>query len=492
MNDEWFSNTNYNTAYAPNAIDPTIFKDKDYETNGKLWMTYGSWSGGIFVLEIDPVTGKAKYPMENSEKNGLVVDKYFGTRIAGGHTKSGEGPYILYDKESDYYYLYVSYEGLAKNGGYNMRLFRSKNPDGPYTDAAGNNAVLPSRIDNSNIGIKVMGNYSLPYMDGWSYMAPGHNSAFIDKDGARYLIYHTRFSSSGEVHQVRVHQQFLNEDGWPVTAPYEYKGDKISATGYATADIVGEYSLVNHGLKKNTTDVIPQQSIILKADGTVSGDVTGTWTAKAGTYHMSIKMNNVTYKGVFFQQTADGTSTAKAMTFTAIGTDNKTVWGVKKPMSMKASKTTIYAGGDKDKTAQMSLIGLSGLSYTVTYSSSKPSVASVNASGKVTAKKKGTAKITATIKIGETTKSFSKNIKVKKAYLKMSKKKATLKKGKSYKYKVKGYGLKAKSIKWKSSKPKVLSINKKTGKAKAKKPGTVKITATYKKFKVTYKVKVKK
>jgi len=492
VNKEWFAGNSYSTAYCPNAIDPTIFKDKDYDTNGKLWMTYGSWSGGIFVLEIDPATGKAKYPMTNSERDGLTVDKYFGTRIAGGYTKSGEGPYILYDKESDYYYLYVSYESLNKTGGYHMRLFRSKNPDGPYLDAAGNNAVLPSRIDNYNIGIKVMGNYTLPYMEDWAYMAPGHNSAFIDKDGQRYLIYHTRFSSSGEVHQVRVHQQFLNEQGWPVTAPYEYKGDKISKTGYATSEVIGEYALVNHGLKKNTTDVLPVKNIVLKSNGTISGDVTGTWTAKAGTYYMTIKMNNVTYSGVFFYQTADATSTAKAMTFSAIGTDNQTLWGVKKPMSMATSKSTIYAGGDKDKTAQMTLSGFSEMSYTVTYTSSKPKVASVNASGKVTAKKKGSAKITATVKYGTTTKTFSKTITVKKAYLKMSKKKATLKKGKSYTYKVKGYGLKAKSIKWKSSKKSVLTINKKTGKAKAKKPGKVTITATYKKFKVTYKVKVKK
>ena len=45
--------------YAPNAIDPTIF----YNSNGKqLFMTYGSWSGGIFILEINKATGKPKYP----------------------------------------------------------------------------------------------------------------------------------------------------------------------------------------------------------------------------------------------------------------------------------------------------------------------------------------------------------------------------------------------------------------------------------------------
>lgn len=39
----------------PNAIDPTVFYDED----GKMWMVYGSWSGGIFLLEIDEATGKS-------------------------------------------------------------------------------------------------------------------------------------------------------------------------------------------------------------------------------------------------------------------------------------------------------------------------------------------------------------------------------------------------------------------------------------------------
>lgn len=83
-------------------------------------MTYGSWSGGIYILELDKTTGKVIYPGKNSKTaDGRVVDEYFGTKIAGGFRKSGEGPYILYDKDSDYYYLYVSYEGLAQNGGYN-------------------------------------------------------------------------------------------------------------------------------------------------------------------------------------------------------------------------------------------------------------------------------------------------------------------------------------------------------------------------------------
>lgn len=488
LNDDWFTPMGeFNNSYAPNAIDPTVFYDKD----GKLWMTYGSWSGGIFILQIDPATGKAIYPGKNSTKNGLVVDKYFGTRIAGGYKKSGEGPYILYDKASDYYYLYVSYEGLAQTQGYNMRLFRSKNPDGPYTDAAGRNAVISSSsVNHNNIGIKVMGNYTLPYLAG-GYMAPGHNSALIDeKDGQRYLIYHTRFEKYNTLHQLRIHQQFLNEAGWPVTAVYENNGDKISPTGYAKSDIIGEYAFVNHGLESDGSKVRATQTLVLRSNGTVTGDVTGTWTAKDNTYYMSIKIGNTTYSGVFFRQTAE-LSSSKVMTFTAIGTNNQTIWGVKKGVSLSAKSSTIYYGGNTGKTTQMVLSGVAGTTYSVSYKSSRPSVATVSKKGKVTAKKKGSTKITATVKIGNTVKNVTKTIKVKKAYLKFSKKKASLKRKKSYTYKVKAYGIKKSSVTFSSSKPSVLSIKKKTGKAKAKKKGTATITAKYKKIKVKTKVKVK-
>jgi arabinan endo-1,5-alpha-L-arabinosidase len=492
LNDSWFNgNTAYNNSYAPNALDPTVFEDKD----GKLWMTYGSWSGGIFVLEIDPATGEAKYPGKNSTTaDGLVVDEYFGTHIAGGYAKSGEGPYVVYDKESDYYYLYVSYEGLASTGGYNMRLFRSKSPNGPYTDAAGNNAVISSAGTNhSNIGIKVMGNYTLPSKNlDMTYMSPGHNSALIDeKDGQRYLIYHTRFSTTSAVHQVRVHQQYLNSKGWPVTAPYEYKGDQISSTGYDTSSIIGDYYFINHGTNSDGSTVRETQTITLNSNGKITGDVTGSWSAQNGTYYMSVTISGVTYDGVFYLQQDESSSANRVMTFSAIGTNNQTVWGVQKKMSLSASKSTIYAGGNKNNTSQLTVNGLAGRTATVTYKSSKSSVASVNSKGKVTAKKKGTATITATVKYSGTTKTFTKKITVKKASLKLSKKKASLKAGKTFTYKVTAKGIKSSSVRWTSSNKKVMTINKKTGKAKAVKAGKTTITAAYKNIKVKVKVKVK-
>ncbi|MCL2031650.1 MAG: family 43 glycosylhydrolase, partial [Oscillospiraceae bacterium] len=110
----------------PNCIDPQAFFDQD----GNFRMVYGSWSGGIFLLDLDPHTGLLLDGSEiNRENHG-----YGRLLIAGAHA-SIEGPYILYSPDSGYYYLFVSYGGLASGGGYNIRVFRSRGAEGPYEDS---------------------------------------------------------------------------------------------------------------------------------------------------------------------------------------------------------------------------------------------------------------------------------------------------------------------------------------------------------------------
>ena len=326
FNSEWASGTSYNTDYSPNAIDPAIF----WDTQGRMWMCYGSWSGGIYLLELDPATGDAIYPGQNgTTEDGRVIDKYFGIRIAGGHTLSSEGPYILYDPETEYYYLYTTYNFLDAKSGYNMRLFRSKDPTGPYLDAAGNNAAFSSRsINQYNIGIKVMGNYAFScHLSG--YRSPGHCSSFIDEDGSMYLLYHTRFQSRGEYFEVRVHQQFVNEAGWPVTAVFENRGDEISKTGYDAEELAGTYEFINHGTVSDGAKVKTPELIVLEKDGTVSGDVTGSWKETEGTYFATLEIDGVVYQGVFFRQHDESADSELHMTFTAVGNNNETIWGVK-------------------------------------------------------------------------------------------------------------------------------------------------------------------
>lgn len=329
ISDNWFTSAGgWNEKYAPNAIDPTVFYSKD----GGLYMIYGSWSGGLFILELDKETGDALYPGTDRTESisGNFTDRYFGTHIAGGNHESGEGPYILYDEETDYYYLYETYGGLTAAGGYNMRMFRSRNVYGPYLDASGKNAK-DSGSNSNNYGIKLIGNYAFSNQPG--YRAAGHNSAFIDDDGQRYLFFHQRFNqpdNQTEAHEVRVRKQFMNEDNWPVTAVYEYRGESISH--YDDNAVVGKYEIINHG---TTTDgnMITPQKIDLYADGSIDGDLSGTWEKSTGTGkeydYITLKIGSTTYKGVLYQQFNEEAAPKSVMTFSAVGNDNTCLWGTR-------------------------------------------------------------------------------------------------------------------------------------------------------------------
>ena len=336
----------------PNNIDPCVF----YDEQGKLWMSYGSWSGGIWMLELDENTGLRDYDVEYELKgsgNGITVDPYFGKKIAGGYYVSGEASYIEYI--GGYYFLFVTYGGLAaggnasdyNNGGYQMRVFRSESPDGPFVDSRGIDAVFNSYQLNfgpnavSNRGVNIFGAYT-----SWGNQAKGnlgersqgHNSIIAAKDGRTYLVYHTRFQNWGENHQVRVHQVFQNKDGWLVAAPFEYTGEKVTSEEIATTQqvstekIPGKYKLLIHKYKLNHTkkEAAEPVEVTLTADKKITGDLTGTWAVTEGTSYMNMVIGGIAYRGVMVEQTLEQ-KTDKTIAFTGLaykssGTDGVTVW----------------------------------------------------------------------------------------------------------------------------------------------------------------------
>ena len=327
----------------PNAIDPCVFYDED----GKLWMSYGSWSGGIFMLELDEETGLRDYDVTYAENE--TSDPYFGKKIAGGHYVSGEASYIEYI--GGYYFLFMTYGGLEAAGGYQMRVFRSLNPDGPYVDSKGSSAVYdtyqlnfgPTENDGFR-GVNIFGAYDdwgFQTVGDWGERAQGHNSIIAAQDGRTYLVYHTRFQNRGEGHEVRVHQVYQNEEGWLVAAPFEYTGEGVKSAGIAaaqkvaTADIPGTYKLLAHryGLDHAAKEYAVPADVTLNTDGTLSGDgVTGTWAIKAGTSYITFSVGDSQYKGVMVPQTLEPTNT-KVPCFTAL--DSKTgitIWGYKAPV----------------------------------------------------------------------------------------------------------------------------------------------------------------
>lgn len=327
----------------PNAIDPTAYVDE----NGEYWMVYGSYSGGCFVVKLNGETGLPDYDYMSKHKS-EGYDVYYGKQISKtneGTEGTGEGPYIIYDNVSGYYYFFLTYGGLAGDGGYNIREYRSKNPDGPFVDVQGFDAT-----DAKNTGLKLDGNYHLECQPS-AYLSGGHSSCLIDDDGSMYQVYHTRYTAdNGAGFKTVVHKMVRTADGWAVLLPYEYKGEK-QADSYSAKDVVGTYQLVDstnmtQRLEKYgvpiSSIVLPTQYITLNADGTISNasdysctitntntgytEVSGNWSMIDGTCYATIKLGNVIYNGAFCVQKEDTPDEKPVMTFAGAGSDNSTIF----------------------------------------------------------------------------------------------------------------------------------------------------------------------
>ncbi|SFP87848.1 arabinan endo-1,5-alpha-L-arabinosidase [Pseudarcicella hirudinis] len=103
-----------------NAIDPGLLKD----TQGKIYLTYGSFFGGIGAVELDSVSGKIK--------SRQVIQK-----VAGGRESDWEASCMI--QEGRYYYLFVNNGLCCKgvNSTYYIVAGRSENPTGPFLDKSG-------------------------------------------------------------------------------------------------------------------------------------------------------------------------------------------------------------------------------------------------------------------------------------------------------------------------------------------------------------------
>lgn len=383
--------------YWPNCIDPCVF----YDEEGQLWMSYGSWSGGIFLLKLDNETGLRDYTCHyendyDTKGANFTSDPYFGKRIAGGYYVSGEGSYIQHI--GDYYYLFVVYGGLESNAGYEMRVFRSKTVDGPYKDAAGVTATYTGYQMNygpraaTDRGVRLMSAYN-----NWGEVqnvgerAQGHNSACVDELGRAYVVYHTRFKDGNEGFQDRVHQLFVNQNGWLVAAPFAYDGVSQPAEGcyFPKDNLPGDYRLLVHPYRQdhnNEAEATPV-TVTLNADGKVTGDMTGTWKFTEGTTYVSLTLNGTTYSGVFCLDHVNGATTANYKTsglgtvsFTAVANNGVPVWGYKlnalSSIKYNFNKMTIGVKNGQTVSSNLKLMSPTVHNAKLSWTSSSPAVIS--------------------------------------------------------------------------------------------------------------------
>ncbi|MCJ8164819.1 family 43 glycosylhydrolase [Pontibacter sp. E15-1] len=166
-----------------NAIDPAIFKD----TNGKVYMTYGSFSAGIGVVELEPTTGKLKA--------GAAIAK-----VAGGNGASWEAPYLF--KEGQYYYMIVNRGFCCRgsNSTYYLVMGRSTSVNGPYVDKAGVNL-------KSGGGTTILGSSG-------KYVGPGH-FGLLRENGYNFVSLHYYDKDDNGNAKLDIANLGFDAAGWP-------------------------------------------------------------------------------------------------------------------------------------------------------------------------------------------------------------------------------------------------------------------------------------
>lgn len=314
------SNDWANCYYKWNAIDPSYLIDND----GKHYLIYGSWHSGIVALEVDTETGKPNalpLPFGNNEDI-AAYGSLIATRKMGDRWQGSEGPEIVYNAATGYYYLFMAYDALEVP--YNTRVCRSKNIYGPYLGIDG--------TDLTHTGGDMLPVVTHPYKFNGSYGWVGisHCAVFDDGNGNWYYASQGRYPENvagnpysnalmmGHVRSIR-----WTESGWPVVMPERYGA--VPQVAITEDELVGNWEHIDlsysYGKQKESS------TMTLAADHTITA---GSW--KGGTWSYNADKQILTANGVelCLQRETDWEASPRTHTIVYAGyTNSKTYWGKK-------------------------------------------------------------------------------------------------------------------------------------------------------------------
>ncbi|OYW80588.1 MAG: hypothetical protein B7Z26_06245 [Asticcacaulis sp. 32-58-5] len=155
-----------------NAIDPNIF----INTDGRIWMNYGSFWDGIFQREIDVASGRL---LTGSSATHLA------RRASSVAHNPIEGPSLVY--KNGYYYLFTSWDSCCdsnpNNITYKITVGRSTSPHGPFVDKDG------TALISGGGSILLQGN-SL-------YSGPGGQMVYVTPSEDTIVFHARRLSQNG-------------------------------------------------------------------------------------------------------------------------------------------------------------------------------------------------------------------------------------------------------------------------------------------------------
>ncbi|MES2238711.1 MAG: arabinan endo-1,5-alpha-L-arabinosidase [Bacteroidota bacterium] len=256
-----------------NAIDPSVVVTKE----GEQYLIYGSWHSGIAAVKLNSSTGKPDQLKTLSD---------YGVKIASrgsGRWQGSEGPEVIYNPDTDYYYLFMAYDGL--DVPYNTRVARSRSITGPYLGI--NGANVTSGAECFPI---VTHPYGFKNHTGWVGFS---HCAIFQKSDTKQWFYASQarlpkdvpgINASNALMMGHVREIQWTPDGWPVVAPERYAG--VPKTTITSASFVGSWE--NIAMKYQYATIQTSTTVYFTADGKLSGGLTGTWSYDSGTAVLTI------------------------------------------------------------------------------------------------------------------------------------------------------------------------------------------------------------
>jgi hypothetical protein len=172
-----------------NCIDPNILID----TNGTVWMAFGSYSDGILVMQLDPATGKR---ISTNSPITKIADN--GPSFFSNTTEAS----CLY-QHGGYYYLFLNFGGCCAllDSTYNIRIGRSASITGPY-------------LDRNGVSMLSGGGTILLESTG-RFIGPGH-AGILNENGTCWFSYHYYDGNANGSPTFGLARLEWGADGWPV------------------------------------------------------------------------------------------------------------------------------------------------------------------------------------------------------------------------------------------------------------------------------------
>lgn len=168
-----------------NTIDPSVMLDAD----GKLWMTFGSYWSGIYLVQLDA-------------KTGLLADTNAPPRRLAWNRSDNSIEASCLTRHGNFYHLFVNWGQCCRgtNSTYEIRAGRSEKITGPYLDREGRELAD--------------GGGSMFLESAGRFIGPGH-AGILNEGGTTWFSYHYYDAEANGRSRLGLNQIQWSDDGWP-------------------------------------------------------------------------------------------------------------------------------------------------------------------------------------------------------------------------------------------------------------------------------------